>query len=410
LQLLHFHSPVLDTGDAQVRVLLPKGYDPSGKTRYPVLYLLHGADGSSANWTTAGDAERATADFPLIVVMPDGGSFGFYTDWWNFGSGRPPLWETFHLYELLPWIDTHYRTIANRDGRALAGESMGGLGAMHYAAKRPDMFTAAVSFSGAVDVMMPVAPPIVEVSGMAEGDNVPAGAFGPRATEEVRWRGQDPVDLVDNLRGLFLELDTGNGSNGGPMDNHADPIELGMYVMDLNLHNHLQPRGIDHVWNDYGPGCHCWNFWQRDLRQALPRLMARFAHPTAPPSPFAYTSIDPSYSVYGWRVSISRPAVEFSRLDDAGPNGFALTGSGTAQVTTAAMFKPGQIVRATINDAAGIRRIAITADRAGRLTVPASLGPGNPFQQFTALGTVWGLATGWGFGWPSRTATVTFTR
>src|SRR5438128_1855963 len=63
----------------------------------------------------------------------------------------PAAWETYHMRELIPWIDSHYPTVADRSGRAIAGLSMGGFGAMTYAAKHPDLFAAAGSFSGAVD-------------------------------------------------------------------------------------------------------------------------------------------------------------------------------------------------------------------------------------------------------------------
>jgi hypothetical protein len=72
------------------------------------------------------------------------------------------------------------------------------------------------------------------------------------------------------------------------------------------------------------------------------------------------------------------------------------------------MFDPGQVVRVTVTDARGTRRADSLADRTGRLTIPVSLGPGNPYQQYTALGTLWALAKGWGFTWPSVTARVTF--
>ena len=60
---------------------------------------------------------------PVVVVMPDGGYNGWYSDW--YGSDRAahmsvaPAWETFHLRELLPYIDAHYRTISARRARAL---------------------------------------------------------------------------------------------------------------------------------------------------------------------------------------------------------------------------------------------------------------------------------------------------
>ena len=71
-----------------------------------------------------------------------------------------------------------------------------------------------------------------------------------------------------------------------------------------------------------------------------PRLMRVFAHPPQPPTPFSYTRADPDYAVYGWRVHIARPAMEFSELRAAGPRGFTLRGSGVGRVTTAALFRP----------------------------------------------------------------------
>jgi S-formylglutathione hydrolase FrmB len=408
VQVLRLRSPALE-GETTVRVLLPEHYDASGATRYPVLYLLHGGAGSSASWLANGDAEAITARYPLLVVMPEGGLFGYYADWWNFGRGGAPRWETHHLSELVPWVDAHFPTVGTRDGRAVAGESMGGLGAIHYAAKRPDLFTAAASFSGAIDTNLFVAPPVVEVSTMAEHAHLPSAVFGPRLTEEVRWRGHNPVDLAENLRGLLLSFDTGSGARGGDLHSGGDPVEWAMHEMGRAMHRTLGGLGIDHRWNDYGAGCHCWYYWQRDLRELLPRLMDRFAHPAPPPSPFSYRSIDATYRAYGWQVALQRPAVEVSRLSDAGPGGFALSGSGAASVTTSRMFEPGQVVRVTTVDAGGTRRVERTADGSGRLAVPVSLGPGNPYQQLSPAGSLWALGQGLPAGaWPSVTAHVTF--
>jgi S-formylglutathione hydrolase FrmB len=124
LQELTFSTPVL-TGDTDVRVLLPAGYATSTQ-RYPVLYLLNGTLGNETDWTVQGDAEAATAGLPLIVVMPSGGAGGFYTNWYNGGAGGPPEYETYHIDELLPWIDEHFRTLPTRSERGIAGVSMGG--------------------------------------------------------------------------------------------------------------------------------------------------------------------------------------------------------------------------------------------------------------------------------------------
>jgi S-formylglutathione hydrolase FrmB len=410
LQALRFRDPSI--GEANVQILLPDRYDASGRTRYPVLYLLHGAASTSDSWVSAGDAERITRGYPLIVVIPDGGYFGFYADWWGYGIPGAPQWETWHLDRMIPWIDAHYPTVARRDGRAIAGDSMGGLGTMHYAAKRPDLFTAAFSFSGAIDTSNFVAPPIVEALTALDGDHLPGGAFGLHALDEVRWRGHNPVDLAENLRGVMVTLDTGNGQPSTPSPTAGgDPVEMAMYQMGATMHARLDAVGIAHTWDSYGPGCHCWLYWQRDLRLALPRMMARFAHPVPAPSPFTYRTIDASWSMYGWKVAIDRPALEFSQLSEAGPTGFHLTGSGPAVVTTAATFRPGQRVVATIRDAGGSRHRTLTADSKGRLVVPVSLGPANPYDEYSPVGTIWNLLGGGTPGtWPSTTATVTFAR
>ena len=60
-----------------------------------------------------------------------------------------PRWETFHIDQLIPWIDHNLRTVADRRGRAIAGLSQGGFCSMSYAARHPDLFGVALSFSGA---------------------------------------------------------------------------------------------------------------------------------------------------------------------------------------------------------------------------------------------------------------------
>jgi S-formylglutathione hydrolase FrmB len=399
-----FTTPAL-VGPTKVRILLPDGYDPAGDTRYPVLYLLHGGTGSYLDWTTQGDAEALSAGYPLIIVMPDGSGFGNYVDWWNFGEGGPPMWETYHIEQLLPWVDANYNTIPSRDARAIAGLSMGGGGAGHYASRHPDLFTAAGLFSGAVDTNTIPVQLFVQTSGLAEGHQ-PGAIFGHRPTDEVRWRGHNTWDLAENLQGIFLQLDTGNGSPGGPAGDTGDPVETGCWQMMTNLHDRLDELGYEHIWNDYGAGGHSWWYWKRDLSELLPRLMDRFAAPAPAPSPFTYTSIEASYDVWGWDVTIDRTAVEFSRLFDADASGFRLTGSGAAKVVTGPLFTAGQPVIASITDADGVHDVPLTADGDGRLTVPVSLGPANPHQQLSPQGTVWAATQGAIGSWPAVTATV----
>ncbi|MFA5891576.1 MAG: alpha/beta hydrolase-fold protein [Actinomycetota bacterium] len=119
-------------GDVPVNVVLPDGYD-SGPLRYPVIYLLHGYSENENTWLDMGNLAAFAADKQAIFVTPGGDPDGWYSDWRN-GANK---WESFHIGTLIPYIDTHYRTIGARAGRAIAGLSMGGFGSMSYAARHP---------------------------------------------------------------------------------------------------------------------------------------------------------------------------------------------------------------------------------------------------------------------------------
>jgi S-formylglutathione hydrolase FrmB len=373
LEQLAFRTPAV-TATTSVRVMLPTGYDSHPRRRYPVLYLLHGATDGYASWTVKGDAERLTARYQVIVVMPDSGPSGGYTNWYNGGAGGPPQWETYHIDQLIPWIDRHLRTRADRSERAIAGLSMGGFGAMSYAARHPDLFVAAASFSGAVDTNEPLDIAVT-----------PSQTFGPRPTQEVRWRAHNPWDLAANLGGVSLTIRTGNGLPGGPFGG-GDIFEVTVHQMSVSFHAKLARLGIPSRWDDYGPGGHTWPYWQRDLRETLPTLASTFAHPRPTPSSFTFTAVEPSYGAYGWSARLHRRALEFSTLRVAAERSFALTGSGSATVTTAPLYRPRTRLTANVSDAAGRRTIMLVADRHGRLTLRLKLGPGNPSQQFTAVG------------------------
>jgi hypothetical protein len=237
---------------------------------------------------------------------------------------------------------------------------------------------------------------IVNATAAADGGR-PGDVAGPRATEDVRWRGHNPWDLAANLEGMRLALRTGNGDPGGPFDTGTgtDPIEQFVHAENVSLHERLERHGIEHVWDDYGPGYHRWPYWNRALRQTLPAMMAAFRRPRPPLSPYTYRSIEPRYEVFGWRVSLRRRALEFSslRLDDlrapalSGSRSFVLSGSGSATVVTPARFASGRTYRVVARGTrSGARRRDLKA-RGGRLRIPIQLGPANRTQErFSADG------------------------
>jgi diacylglycerol O-acyltransferase/trehalose O-mycolyltransferase len=367
---------------ASVLVLLPDGYAEQAQRRYPVLYLMHGGYGQPSDWTSRGDAERITAGAPVIVVIPGDGNGGWCTDWHNGGRGGPPMWQTFHIRQLIPWVDASYRTISDRRGRGIAGVSTGGFCAMSYAARHPDLFVWAGSFSGALDIVRnPLVAAVIAAEAVADGGG-PLDVFGSPLGNPVAWRAPNPLDLAANLRGLALYLATGNGQSGpGESRPGTDRIEPQIRRMNLAFHQRLLELRIDHVWDDHAPGTHSWPWWQRDLRQALPTALAAFADPPAAPSAFTHTSAADSYAVYGWRVTRQRAAAGFSTLEVSGPAGFAVTGQGTADVSTAPVYRPGSVhgVRLQSDEPDGAARAQeVTADPQGRIQLRVRLGARDP--------------------------------
>jgi S-formylglutathione hydrolase FrmB len=284
-------------GPHRVRVTLPGDYFTNGTARFPVLYLLHGgAGGNSAQWTTGGgDEENITRNAELITVMPDGGKVGWFTNWVDQSQGAQ-MWKDFYLNQLIPWIDSNLRTIASKSGRAIAGLSMGGFGAVRFAQDRPDLFAYVASFSGAVDLGDQGTRHVVMEQASQNGFN-PWGPFGnPYPPFDTTWNQLNPVNRAANLQGVGVAIYVGSGIND------SDVLEGTMARSALNFHNALNAAGVPHFYWNYGRpgpsvpyGCDgghnfsCWNFAFND---ALPRIMAALQGPTNPPPPPTFADGD----------------------------------------------------------------------------------------------------------------------
>ncbi len=137
-------------------IYLPPGYDDCDD-RYPVLYLFHPAGGTHEMWISSGqlplivdDELRSGMIRPMIVVLPDASGFGEFHLGERLGYFSVPGWdyESYFLNELVPLIDASYRTIADKEHRAITGVSMGGEAAISYAQKHPDLYCASCAISG----------------------------------------------------------------------------------------------------------------------------------------------------------------------------------------------------------------------------------------------------------------------
>jgi S-formylglutathione hydrolase FrmB len=405
LQDITLHSQAMQ-GDVHVDVLTPTGYDPSSGTRYPVLYLLHGALGTYKDWPANG-AEGMVGDMPVIVVMPDDGRDGSYSDW--YGSevvelGQPPAWESFHIGELVPWIDAHYPTIAAPGGRSVAGLSSGGEGAMKYAAAHPGVFGAAGEFSGAIYTDLPAY--FSTVSFIWDLTNLPGYGppghctWGNRAAQEVVWQDNDPTYLASNLAGTRVFLASGNGQPG-PLDppfTAADDLETKVWSMNQAFDGALTAAGIEHTNDFYGPGTHIYPYFIRELPRFLSWLAPMLGKPVSVPPAFAMRSAQPSFSAWDWTFTTHRDVKEFAYLTGVTSGGLTVTGSGTLDVITAAVYNPGATYVYVLG--AGVNTRQISAGPDGRLRFPVELGPSHAQQQtqFGADATA---------GWSTVTVSIT---
>ncbi|GAB3460125.1 alpha/beta hydrolase [Actinophytocola sediminis] len=149
-------NPLGDPHRRPVHVYLPPGYDESDR-RYPVVYTIQGYTGHVAMWFNReafrqpypelADGLFARGEAPPAIVV--------YVDAWStFGGSQfldSPATGRYHSYlcdEVVPWVDGRYRTIADREHRAIAGKSSGGYGAMITPLLRPDLFGALATHAG----------------------------------------------------------------------------------------------------------------------------------------------------------------------------------------------------------------------------------------------------------------------
>lgn len=254
-----------------VRLLTPDGWDGRGTKTWPVLYLLHGCCDRFDRWSTETDIAKLPQLRNVLVVMPEGGPVGYYSDWWNNGKGGTPAWETFHIRELLPLLETKY---GGGKKHAIAGLSMGGLGALLYAARNPGVFRAAASFSGVVHPLTDGFSLGLAYSASQYNENSLLLWGDPEAQRTI-WEQHDPYYLTARLKGIPLFLSAGNGTPG-PLDHTTtttDSNEQFLGQMNRVTAARFKQAGLDLTTDFYGPGTHTWPYWQREFHKALPILL-----------------------------------------------------------------------------------------------------------------------------------------
>ena len=329
-----------------VKMLLPAHFDRSGRARYPVLYLLHGAFGNYAAW----DAQflAIVGTLPVIAVMPSGSQIaagnslmdGDYSDWFGLPAGLPgvaPAWESYHIDELIPFIDRVLPTEPTAAGRAVVGISMGGGGAFKYAAEYPGTFGYAGSLSGELDPELPVAQAFLPKTCV----------HGDPALQEVVWRDNDATNLAGNLRGVRLFVRSGDGVPG-PFDAAqppADPfqravrqtqlvIEAGAHAEALQFLAAASRAGVP-VDAAFYHGSHYVPYWHREMRAFVAWLRVQLRRPVVTPRAFSVASAHAACTAWGWRFAVRRDVREFLYVRVGGGR-LTVTGSGSVAVRTPA--------------------------------------------------------------------------
>lgn len=264
-----YPSPSLGLNRRMV-IYTPPGYEGSGE-RYPVLYLLHGGGGDEDQWSGLGRAPQILDNLiaqgrarPMIVAMTNGNgkeraSFGALpvaTGWQRSRPGDGILdFPNSIVPDLVPYIDASYRTVADREHRAIAGLSMGGAQSMYCALSNLDHFAWLATFSGGYPLLPGVAAPIP----------APANAAllrGPDITNTI-----DPVKFAE----LVPNLDPG-------LNDRLRMLHLTMGDMDGLITTHrdvkrmLEARGVAYSVYELPGYAHEWRFWRLSLVDTVQRL------------------------------------------------------------------------------------------------------------------------------------------
>lgn len=224
----------------KVVVITPDNYAAAQKL--PVVYLLHGYSGNHLDWINKAKGFEKAADLhKLIIVCPDGGFSSWY---WDSPVDPASQYETYISKELVIAIDTKYKTIPDRKGRAITGLSMGGHGALYLAFKHQDVFGAAGSMSGGVDIR-----PFPNNWDMAK-------RLGSYAEFPERWEKNTVINLLNLLtpNSLAIIIDCG-----------SDDF---FFKVNEKLHEQLLYRNIPHDFITR-PGGHTWPYWTNAVKFQL---------------------------------------------------------------------------------------------------------------------------------------------
>ncbi len=222
-------------------VIVPDNYSTQ-KEGFSVLYLLHGAGDDYTAWLSKVSSIKEYADkYNIIIVCPDGGTTSWYFD---SPIDKEMKYETYISKELISAIDTKYNTLTKKTNRAITGLSMGGHGAFYLAFKHPDIWGAAGSMSGGLDIR-----PFPNNWDIHK-------RLGDYSKHKENWEENTVINMVYRLDGKNLKLIFDCG------------VDDFFYAANKRLHEKLVERNIPHDYIER-PGSHNWNYWSNSIKYQL---------------------------------------------------------------------------------------------------------------------------------------------
>ena len=258
VQTVQFQSQLVQKS-LPYNVVLPLSYEQTAarSKRYPVLYLLHGLTGHYDNWTSKTRIVEYAAAHEVIIVTPEGND-GWYTD---SQSSPAEKYETYIIKELIPDVDRRFRTLATRDGRAIAGLSMGGYGALKFGVKYPAIFAFAGSMSGA--------PAVASWT----REDLKSFAFIWRSLHPVFGDEGSATRRANDVPKLYREL-TAEQIAALPYIYVDCGTEDHLFLANRSFAEILVSKKIPHEFRQL-PGGHSWAYWDAQVQEVLKLAMKK---------------------------------------------------------------------------------------------------------------------------------------
>ena len=213
----------------------------SDENHLPAVYLLHGYSGGYLDWSKHMDLEALSEQFQVFIICPEGSYNSWYLD---SPLQKDSQYETHIIKEVIPFVNHHFAVIDLKKGRAISGLSMGGHGALYLAIRHPELFSAAGSMSGVVD--LEYSTKRWEI----------AQKIGTYEEYPRRWKENSIVNMVSQMKADSIAwlLDCG--------------IEDPFIGINRILHQKMITQKIPHTYIER-PGGHSWAYWTNAVNYHL---------------------------------------------------------------------------------------------------------------------------------------------